>query len=126
MALFAVQERSGALVVQIQVPRLDMMMYRRFRDEMKVLLEARPERIIVDLELTNSLDSSAVGVLKKSLDEAQAYGGRLILCNVGKPIISILRLAHMEKIFESADTLEEALHLGMGPSGSVSPVPGPG
>ena len=117
MALFAVQERSGALVVQIQVPRLDMMMYRRFRDEMKALLESRPGRIIVDLELTNSLDSSAVGVLKKSLDEAMSYGGRLILCNVGKPIISIFRLAHMENIFESAETLEDALRLGMGPSG---------
>ncbi len=111
MALLALQERSGALVVQIQVPRLDMMMYRRFRDEMKEILERKPTRVVVDLELTNSLDSSAVGVLKKSLDEVQSYGGRLILCNVGKPIVSILRLAHMENVFQSVETLEQALTL---------------
>lgn len=116
MSLLSLEDREDAVIVHIQVPRLDMMMYRRFRDEMRDLLERQPKRVVIDLELASSLDSSAVGVLKKALDEAEAYGGRLILCNANKPIMSILRLAHMENIFTVVDTVEQALLDGRGPA----------
>lgn len=109
MALIEVEPVDDAVVIHMLVPRLDMMLYRRFSQEMQAAIMNKPARVVIDLDRTTSLDSSAVGALKKFLDDVQRYGGRMILCNISKPVMSILQLAHMDKLFEIAEDTDGAL-----------------
>ncbi|RMD74241.1 MAG: anti-sigma factor antagonist, partial [Chloroflexi bacterium] len=63
------------------------------------LLETSPY-LILDLSVTQFLDSSALGALVALAKRARTQGGDLLLLNVQEPILRILDLLRLNRFFE--------------------------
>lgn len=68
-------------------------------------------RLIIDLEGVARMDSSGVGVLLTALRDSQKRGVRFTLCDLTKPLHTMLERMRLESLFEIRTTLEEALNL---------------
>jgi anti-sigma B factor antagonist len=71
-------------------------------------LEAGRNRLVVDLELTTFIDSTALGVLvgvNRSLD----LGSRLAIVGAGANVLKIFELSGLDAAFAMFPTLDEAL-----------------
>ncbi len=96
-------------MLKLQIPRVDMMLARRFRDELREYLKEEPRRIVLDLELVTHFDSSGMGALKAFMEDTKTAGGTLILCNLNRSMQMLLKLSRLESLFEVADSLEKSL-----------------
>ena len=65
-------------------------------------------KMIVDLEKVEFMDSSGLGMLLTCLRKATALGGDLRLCNLQRPVRSLLELIRMHRVLGIYNTKDEA------------------
>jgi anti-sigma B factor antagonist len=71
--------------------------------------EKRVTQIVVDLGRVKWMNSSAIGILTSGLQEARSAGGDVRLARAGERIISVLVTMHLQRIFRSYQTVEDAI-----------------
>lgn len=103
------ESRNGALVLHVQEPRVDMVIARKFRETLNSHIESKPDIIILNLQETEYFDSSALGALVAFMKDVKGYGGRLILCNLSRSLLTLLKLSKLDLLFEISDDLEKAI-----------------
>jgi len=79
------------------------------REHLHPVLDMVPQRIIVDLNNVEYMDSSGVATLVEALQLAKRSEIRLILCGLGERVRSIIELARLDQIFEIVDSREQAM-----------------
>ena len=67
------------------------------------------ERVILNLAGVNYIDSSGVASLVEGLQEAKRRNARFILTGLNESPRHVLELTRLTKVFEIANTVEEAL-----------------
>lgn len=67
----------------------------------RLLLELKPERLLLDLSETDFMDSSGLGLILGRQRKSEAVGARLVLVNPTEGCLKILRLAGMENRIET-------------------------
>ena len=66
----------------------------------RLLQEISPlDEIILDFQHTNFIDSSGVGVLVSNFKMAQAQNVRLVLKNVHPPVMAVLSMTQLDRVF---------------------------
>lgn len=76
--------------------------------------------IVIDLERVPYVDSTELGRLMRSHLSVRKAGGRVRLCNLSERMRLLLRMTHLDTVFELYDSQEAALSaLGAG-----GPLPG--
>lgn len=103
------ETRGSALVLHIQEPRVDMVVARKFREGLSGYLQDKPKRIVLDLKETEYFDSSALGALVAFMKDVKAYGGQLVLCNLSRSLLTLLKLSKLDLLFEISDDLEKSV-----------------
>lgn len=103
------ENRGSALVLHIQEPRVDMVVARKFREGLSSYLKDKPARIVLDLKETEYFDSSALGALVAFMKDVKAYGGQLVLCNLSRSLLTLLKLSKLDLLFEISDDLEKSI-----------------
>lgn len=84
-----------------------------FQHQMKIAVtQERHDRILVDLEQVESLDSAGLMALIYGLRLAQALGRRFGLCSVSPSIRIIFELTQLDQVFEIFESIAafEAAH----------------
>lgn len=71
--------------------------------------QAAPKGLILDMEKTNYLDSSGIGVLVRLLTDAKERSIGFRICNVGGMAEKLLRLSRMNMILPMEKSLGEAI-----------------
>ncbi len=56
--------------------------------------------IVLDLRDVNFVDSSGLGTMVRALTNARRVKGDLKLCNVPETIVKVLKMTHLDKLFE--------------------------
>jgi anti-sigma B factor antagonist len=64
--------------------------------------------LLINLESIDFLDSSGLGALIWTLREIESKGGSLRLCNLKKPVIMLLEVVRMHRVFEIYKDKNEA------------------
>ncbi len=64
----------------------------------EIIFSSRPDTLILDLEGVGFMDSSGVGLVLGRMKAVKAYGGRLILKNVGSDTAEVLRLSGLSRL----------------------------
>ena len=64
------------------------------------LLGAGNNQLVLDLEELNTMDSSGIGLLTRSLTNAKQHGGSLKLVNPSKFVVQTLKLVGILNLFE--------------------------
>lgn len=92
--------RDGTEVVRIE-GRFDFAAHRDFREAVKAALaNAQAKEIHIDLAATDYLDSSALGMLLLSLENANAAGKALALVRPTGAVKQVLEIANFQRLFE--------------------------
>lgn len=101
------EERGQVLVVTPQMDRLDALVANDFR---KALIDAVSNRncVILNLENVAFVDSSGLGSLIGAF-KSMPPGAQLLLACVGKSVMTLLRMTHLDQVLLICDTVEMAL-----------------
>ena len=73
------------------------------------LVQDKSEKALVNLQKVNYIDSSGLATLVEVLKNFRSYGGKLKLSNLSNKVRSLFEITKLEKLFDIADTQEEAL-----------------
>ncbi|MBE7439743.1 MAG: STAS domain-containing protein [Spirochaetales bacterium] len=103
------ESRNSTLILRINEPRVDMVVARKFREGLTGFLKDKPQRIVLDLKQTEYFDSSALGALVAFMKDVKAYGGELVLCNLSRSLLTLLKLSKLDMLFTISDDLEKSI-----------------
>ena len=71
--------------------------------------EQRPERLIINLEAVEYMDSSGIGTLVEIYRRVKAFSGKLLLCGLNDRVYSIFEITKLDKFFKICSSEAEAL-----------------
>lgn len=102
-------ERAGDDLAVIRVAgEIDLSTSDRLDTELEHLMEASDGReIVLDLSGVVFLDSTGLRTLWAARQRAQSAGSRLILAAPSEPVMRVLRVTRLDKVFQIADTVEK-------------------
>jgi len=109
MSMITAEKHNNSLILHVNEARVDMVVARKFRENLTGHIAEKPGKIILDLEATEYFDSSALGALVAFMKEVKAYGGQLVLCNLSRSLYTLLKLSKLDQLFVISETLEEAI-----------------
>ncbi len=78
---------------------IDMHESPQVREKFAAVVEAKADRVLVDLTRVSYIDSSGLAVLIETMQRVEEYGGKLALFGVRKNILTILEIARLDKVF---------------------------
>jgi anti-anti-sigma factor len=106
-----IQEKHGAIIVEIaDIKRATMNEAEEFKKILIRDIELGWKKIIVDISACDFIDSTFLGTLVISLKKISGLGGDLKLVGIQSAVSTMFQLTKMNRIFESFDTREEAIH----------------
>lgn len=76
---------------------------------LRMLDQAKPKKLILNLEDVPYMDSSAIAVLVETLQKLRKTGGSVSLTNLQPRVKGLLEIARLETIFSLCATEAEAL-----------------
>ncbi len=71
--------------------------------------EAKPDRLIIDLQDVSYLDSSGLGTLVEVFRRVKGYGGQLVICGLNDRVRSVFEITKLDHFFAIRSNLAEAL-----------------
>lgn len=74
------------------------------------LVAGGKNKVIVDLQAVDFIDSSGLGVLIGGLKFARQHGGDLRIAGPGDQVRAVLQLTNLDRILTPYATVEEAIH----------------
>ncbi|HJW76868.1 MAG TPA: STAS domain-containing protein [Thermoleophilia bacterium] len=81
----------------------------RFKDDLLALIDEGATDILVDLTRVEFIDSTALGVLIGGVKRLHTLGGRLLLIADSRPVLKILAITGLDKVFAVYPDREKAL-----------------
>ncbi len=82
---------------------------KEFNEVLHKLIDTRKTRVVIDLGGVKFMNSSGLGMLIGGLTTMKKAEGHLKLANVTEKIESLLIITKLIKIFESFDSVDEAV-----------------
>jgi len=102
------QTKDGLLVVKVLNPRIDAAAVGQFREQMQPYLAEGHEKILVDIEDVDFIDSTGLGALV-SLFKSLPPSGELAICGAREQVDSVFKLTRLNKVFLMCATVEEGM-----------------
>ena len=104
-------ERNGAAVVRPAGARVDLQVAGEFRTTLLQLIDVGHHRLVVDLGDVNFVDSSGLGALVSALRALKqlAGGGDIRLANVQPPVVALLEIIRLHRVFSSYPSVDQAI-----------------
>lgn len=106
-----VSTANGATVVHPSGERLDIEVAGDFRAMLLSLIEQGHRRLVVDLADVTFIDSSGLGALVSALKTLKRSdnGGDVRLARVQAPVVSLLEIIRLNRVFTTYSTVEQAV-----------------
>lgn len=106
--IIATRAEGGRTVVALS-GEIDVYSGPALRERFIDLARAGCHHLVVDLQEVEFLDSTGLGVLVNGLKRARGHDGSMHLVCSREPLLKILRVTGLTKVFPIHDTLTEAL-----------------
>ena len=78
-------------------------------DKLHEFIKDNRKKVVIDLSKVDWMNSTGLGILISGLTTMRNNGGELKLANVTEKIESLLTITKLITVFESYDSLEEAI-----------------
>ena len=102
-----VTERNGAAVLAVR-GEVDVYTAPRLREKLVELVTDGKQRIVVDLEGVDFLDSTGLGVLVGGLKRARSHDGDLSLVCTQHRILKVFEITGLTKVFDIHNSVDDA------------------
>lgn len=107
---FETSEAMGGKVLVISCPdRVDSTVANDLREIMTNAIEEGEFQLVVNMDKTAFMDSSGLGALVSRIAATRSNSGDVRLACVREPILKLLELTHLDKIFQCFETVESAV-----------------
>ena len=103
-----IRDVSGWSVLSV-AGDLDIYAAPRLRGELVDLIAAGTHRLVVDTGGVTFIDSTGLGVLIGALKRVRAADGELRVVASGEPVVRMLRVTGLHRVFSTFATLDEAV-----------------
>ncbi len=102
------EQPDGETVLLAVAGNIDIYTSPELRGELKVALDARAPRIVVDLGQVTFVDSSGLATLIEGLQKVNEYSGKLVLCSLAKTVLGVFQLSNLDSLFDIRPDRETA------------------
>lgn len=102
------QNFGTALLITVGEDRIDAAVAIQFKDGLRSLADGGPERVILDLQQVQFLDSSGLGAVVAAM-KLLGPGQTLELANLTPVVANVFRLTRMDRVFTIHDDADAAL-----------------
>lgn len=83
--------------------------YDLFMSEIQELVDQGHGDIVLDLGKVKWINSTGLGILVSGFHRVRKCGGEMKICNINRRIDVILNVTQLQLVFETYDTLDEAI-----------------
>lgn len=106
-----VANEQGATIVRPTTDRLDIEVAGEFRTMLLSLIDQGHRHLVVDLKDVMFIDSSGLGALVSALKTIKrgSGSGDVRLARVQPPVVSLLEIIRLNRVFTSYPTVEQAI-----------------
>jgi anti-sigma B factor antagonist len=101
-------EDRGDLTVLTVAGEVDLYTAPRLKERLSELTGSGRSRLAVDLQGVEFMDSTGLGVLIGALKRCKEAGGTLALVGPREPVVKVLAITGLDKVFSIGDTVEDA------------------
>lgn len=107
-----VAREQGTVVVRPRGERLDIEVAGDFRATLLSLIDDGHRNLVVDLKDVTFIDSSGLGALVSALKTIKRTSGSgdLRLARVQTPVVALLEIIRLNRVFTSYSSVDEAVH----------------
>jgi anti-sigma B factor antagonist len=105
---YAEEQAGGVLVLEITEPRLEASNAPDLRELLIGRIENGTHQIVLDLKNVTFMDSSALGALIGAIKKMGPLG-TLALAGASGPVLQLLKLTRMDKVFQLFPSATAAL-----------------
>jgi len=109
MSMMVKREELGRDLLLVVEGSVDIASSPELRGELRVAVEAKRPRIIVDMGGVTFVDSSGLATLIEALQGTKRYDGKLRLCCLTPAVLGVFQLANLDNIFSIFPNRDEAL-----------------
>jgi anti-sigma B factor antagonist len=99
----------GRIAVAAVRGDIDLSRSVEFQQQLLLLLDDKPQRVVVDLTEVPYMDSSGVASLVKVLSRARKIGATLVLVGLSARVQSLFQITRLDSVFSIMPTEKEAL-----------------
>ncbi len=102
------EAHEGAVLVS---PRGDVDMSRSpvLRQTLHDVQSRKPQRMVVNLESVDYMDSSGLATLVEAMRSAKSADTKMVLCGMNDKVRAIFEIARLHHFFTIVDTVDEAV-----------------
>ena len=106
-----VANQQGTTIVRPTSERLDIEVAAEFRGMLLSLIDQGQRQLVVDLKDVTFIDSSGLGALVSALKTLKrgSGSGDVRLARVQPPVISLLEIIRLNRVFTSYPSVEQAV-----------------
>lgn len=108
MNLIDVSKEGQVAVLTLKMKRLDASVALIFKNSVLKVISDGENRLVLDLEGVEFVDSSGLGAMVSIL-KAVGGSGSVALCNARAGVLSLFRLTRMDKVFSILSDRNEAV-----------------
>ncbi len=101
-------DRRGDWALLTIKGEVDLYTAPKLKDRLLALSEGGTSSIAVDLEAVEFMDSTGLGVLIGALKRCREAGGTLALVAPREPVVKVLAITGLDKVFPVHPTVEDA------------------
>jgi len=109
MSQIHVEEQIGGTIIHMKGQFIGGNETEELRNHLKVIMVEKKNVLIVNLEKTTYLNSTALGVLIEAYTNFAKRDGKMVLCHVSKSIENLFVITKLTLVFPIYETLEEAI-----------------
>ena len=108
---FQIADAARAVVIRPKMPRVDIEVAGQFRAALLRLVEQGHRSLVVDMSEVSFIDSSGLGALVSALKalKTQDRTGDIRLANVQQPVVALLEIIRLQRVFTSFPSVEQAV-----------------
>lgn len=106
---FTVEHRDNIVIFTLKNQNVDSDVSAKFKAKLLILAQPDLDAMIIDLTSVESIDSSGLGALLLAHRQLKENAIPVILTGVQDFVMSLMRMTHLDDLFEFYQTVEEAI-----------------
>lgn len=103
---FEIDTDGAAITLRLKERKLDSSVSPELKGEFLILCKPKVETLTVDLKDVEFCDSSGLSALLIADRKMKEHGGKVVLRNVHKKVVSLIKISMLDRVFE----IHEATH----------------
>lgn len=103
-------DQNGVTIIQLSGKILGGQDSMEVNELINNLMDQGKHRVVMDLSEVELMNSSGLGIIIQSANLLKNKGGGLKLANISKKIESLLVITKLNTIFDSYDTIDDAIN----------------